>query len=72
MPKPTEKPYFAIGEPQNAEGRPTHEEIETRAYQLYLERGRTDGQQVEDWLHAEQELLAKRAKQDRIAKVAAA
>jgi Protein of unknown function (DUF2934) len=58
MPNPTEKPYFAIRESQNAEGRPTYEEIEARAYQLYVERGRADGQDVEDWLQAERELVA--------------
>ena len=30
--------------------------IETRAYELYLERGRSDGDDVNDWLRAEQEL----------------
>jgi hypothetical protein len=71
MPKPNEKPYFAIREPQNAEGRPAHEEIEVRAYQLYVERGRVSGQDVADWMRAEQELAAKRPKTGRITKSAA-
>jgi Protein of unknown function (DUF2934) len=61
MTKATERPYFAICEPQNANGRPTHQEIAVRAYQLYVERGRADGHDVEDWLQAKQQLLAKQA-----------
>jgi hypothetical protein len=38
---------------------PTHEEIEKRAYELYLESG-SDGQSIEHWLMAEEELLQKR------------
>jgi hypothetical protein len=36
---------------------PTHHEIAARAYQLYVERGRLDGYDVDDWLQAEYELL---------------
>ena len=36
---------------------PTHAEISARAYQLYLERGRQDGHEVDDWLQAEYELM---------------
>jgi len=36
-------------------------EIEMRAYYRYCERGCTPGGDVEDWLAAEQELLAKQA-----------
>jgi Protein of unknown function (DUF2934) len=35
---------------------PTAEQIEQRAYELYLERGGEDGRDVEDWLAAEKEL----------------
>jgi Protein of unknown function (DUF2934) len=35
---------------------PTHEQIEQRAYEIYLERGGEDGQALEDWLIAEEEL----------------
>lgn len=31
-------------------------EIERRAYELYLERGSEDGQDVDDWIRAEREL----------------
>ena len=35
---------------------PTAEQIEVRAYELYLERGCADGYDVADWLAAEREL----------------
>ena len=35
---------------------PDRQAIETRAYELYLERGSGDGDDVNDWLRAEQEL----------------
>ena len=36
---------------------PKTEQIAARAYQLYLERGRADGYDVDDWLQAEYELM---------------
>ncbi len=36
---------------------PTPEEIATRAYSLFLERGGLHGHSVEDWLKAEGELI---------------
>ena len=36
---------------------PTHEQIEQRAFEIYLQRGGEDGQALEDWLTAEEELL---------------
>jgi hypothetical protein len=35
---------------------PSNEQIEARAYEIYLERGREDGHDVEDWLAAQTEL----------------
>ena len=35
---------------------PTHQEIALRAYHIYLERGATPGNQLEDWTRAEREL----------------
>ena len=35
---------------------PTHEEIAEAAYRRYLERGGADGQDFDDWLHAERSL----------------
>jgi hypothetical protein len=36
--------------------RPSDEEIRMRAYELYLERGGQDGNAVDDWLRAEDEV----------------
>jgi len=71
MIKTIEKPYFANREQQDAESHPTNEEIEERAYQLYIERGRADGHDIEDWLRAEQELLVKPSQIGRVVKTAA-
>jgi hypothetical protein len=39
-----------------ADGTPSHEEIASRAYELYISRGRTDGHDVGDWLEAERQI----------------
>ncbi len=36
------------------------EQIRQRAYQLYEERGHLDGNAMEDWLRAEEEVLGSR------------
>ena len=61
MSRPIEK-SSARSAPQTAEGHPTCEEIELRAHQIYVERGGAHGQDVEDWLQAERELLEKYGK----------
>lgn len=38
---------------------PSFEEIELRAYEVYVERGRIDGFEEVDWLQAERELIEK-------------
>jgi hypothetical protein len=38
------------------------EEIRRHAYELYEERGREDGQDLDDWLRAEAEITAKNSK----------
>jgi len=58
MNKPREK-SSSESQPQTASGAPTREEIEMRAHEIYVERGGTHGQDVEDWLQAEHELLEK-------------
>jgi hypothetical protein len=35
---------------------PAQEEIELRAYEIYLERGCKEGNALDDWLDAEKEL----------------
>ena len=71
MSKPTEESSTG-GAPRTAESSPTREEIELRAYQIYVERGRTHGQDVEDWLQAESELVARYGKPIQKARAAAA
>ena len=44
--------------PQQAKIYPTHEQIQQRAYEIYLERGGQGGDDVTDWIRAEQELTA--------------
>ena len=41
---------------------PLEEEIRTRAYELYEQRKRGDGHDLEDWLDAETELRGKTAR----------
>jgi len=38
------------------------EQIRRRAYELYEARGREDGHDVEDWLHAESEIAQQQSK----------
>lgn len=40
---------------------PTEEEIRVRAYQIYLNRGRQPGHEVDDWVQAEQELRPRKS-----------
>jgi hypothetical protein len=40
---------------------PTEDQIRQRAYELYLARGAAAGNEVGDWLQAEQELRAQRS-----------
>jgi len=35
---------------------PTFEQVQVRAYEIYIQRGRTDGFDLNDWLRAEKEL----------------
>jgi hypothetical protein len=44
--------------PRTAKSVPTLEQIQARAYSIYLERRGAPGSQIDDWLRAEQELLA--------------
>ena len=76
--RPTEKSPLVGSESRTAEAHPTQEEIELRAYQIYVERGGTDGHDVDDWLQAEREqaerdvLFEKYANIGKIAKAAGA
>jgi hypothetical protein len=48
---------------------PTNEEIALRAYHIYLGRGCTPGDPMQDWLRAEQELADPQSKSRRKSKV---
>ena len=41
-----------------AKSKPTQPQIAARAYEIYLERGATPGDPMQDWLQAERELDA--------------
>jgi hypothetical protein len=41
---------------------PIEQQIQQRAYELYEQRGRTDGHDMEDWLQAEREIKGRLAK----------
>lgn len=71
MPNPTRGSPPAEGEPRDAERHPTREEIESRAFQTYVERGAAEGHDLEDWLQAERELLEKCGQASRTAKAGA-
>jgi hypothetical protein len=38
------------------------EQVRRRAYELYEQRGRDDGHELEDWLQAESEMTQQKAK----------
>ena len=38
------------------------EQIRRRAFEIYEQRGREDGHELEDWLQAESEMVQQRAK----------
>ena len=70
MSKPRQK-SSPESQPQTAPGGPTGQEIEVRAHQIYLERGGASGQDVNDWLQAERELIEKYEKTTSKAKAVA-
>jgi hypothetical protein len=46
--------------PDTNEGRPTPDEIAAEAYRIYMGRGESHGQDMEDWLEAERRLSEER------------
>lgn len=62
MAKTMESASPASQKPRVAKNQPTAEEIALRAYQIYLERGAAPGNEFEDWIHAERELLGENGK----------
>jgi Protein of unknown function (DUF2934) len=62
MAKTMESASPASPKPRVAKNQPTMEDIALRAYQIYLERGGTPGNEFEDWIRAERELLGETGK----------
>ena len=58
MPKANEAPAPKTKKASAPKARPTQDQIATRAYEIYLERGATPGDPMQDWLRAELELTA--------------
>ncbi len=71
MSRPIKKFSPAKNESRTTESHPTREEIELRAYQIYLDRGGVPGRDMEDWLQAERELLEKHGKTGGMSRAAA-
>jgi Protein of unknown function (DUF2934) len=69
MAKTMVSPSPAPQKMQTASTKPTREEIALRAYQIYLQRGGAPGNEVEDWMQAERQLLEENEKPRRKAAV---
>jgi len=52
---------FVSEEPELGSPESTEDVIRTRAYQLYEQRGREDGHDLDDWLHAEADMAERKA-----------
>ena len=50
-------PIQSSAEGTSANHTPSREEIRLRAYEIYLERGGLPGNELDDWLQAERELV---------------
>lgn len=55
-----------ISESEEIEEQLTHEQIEKRAYEIYLQHCGEEGHALEDWLIAEEELRRGRSKRESI------
>lgn len=62
MPSRVRVTESAVEEPRVLEA-PSHEEIAARAYAVYQQRGEGHGEDLDDWLRAERELLLQRSGQ---------
>jgi len=62
-PMPTTDPVSRPMELQDFRPLGLEEEIRCRAYQLYEERGKTDGQELADWFQAEGEIMTHQVRQ---------
>jgi hypothetical protein len=57
---------------RSAKSRPTPDQIQLRAYEIYLERCGAPGNELQDWVQAERELIQKPRKSTRATKSKAA
>jgi Protein of unknown function (DUF2934) len=62
MAKTMESLSPATQKPRAATSQPTQEEIALRAYHIYLQRGGAPGNEFQDWMQAERELLGENGK----------
>jgi hypothetical protein len=62
MPKTRERSSPTARKPRTAKTPPTREQISLRAYHIYLERRGAPGNELEDWIRAERELLEQAGK----------
>jgi hypothetical protein len=58
MSKTKEAPAPKSTKAATPKSKPTQDQIAARAYEIYLERGATPGDPMQDWLRAEHELNA--------------
>jgi len=65
MPKSTLTASSAPRKTRSAKKHPTPEEIQVRAYEIFLERNGAPGNPLEDWVRAERELTQKYRKTTR-------
>ena len=72
MAKTMESLSPATQKPRAETLQPAQEEIALRAYHLYLQRGGAPGNEFEDWMQAERELLGENGKPRRKATVKSA
>ena len=70
MIKTRESSSPTMEKPRAARNQPTQEEIALRAYHIYLERGCVPGNELEDWIEAERQLVGVSSKATENGKVA--
>lgn len=71
MPKPNGQ-SLPVRKSRTDKKQATHEEIQLRAYEIYLERGSRPGNPLDDWVRAERELLHTNGTVKRASKTTAA
>jgi hypothetical protein len=65
MAKTMESSSPTTQKPRAANNQPTREEIALRAYQIYLKRDGAPGNEFEDWMQAERQLIGEIGKPQR-------